>query len=51
MTLKTLDGIEKFLKALKDAQLKTADGQKVVPMTSAADLSYKTPFLQPLVFS
>lgn len=43
--LKTTDGIEKFLQAIKNANLKNADGKAVIPMTSGADLSYRTTIL------
>lgn len=38
--LGTLEGIEAFLKAVKNADLKTAEGQKVLPMTCGADLDF-----------
>jgi hypothetical protein len=43
--LKTMAGVEAYLKAVADAKLKTADGLSVIPMTSAANLAYRDALL------
>jgi putative aldouronate transport system substrate-binding protein len=37
--LKTIDGIENYLKAVKDKNLKNSDGASIIPMSAGQDLS------------
>lgn len=43
--LATIEGVEKFLQAVKNANLKTSDGLPVLPISSGVDLSYTTTIL------